>query len=121
MSIQANRHYVILKHTAPGDIHWDFMLETGDHLSTWRVSIPPNKLCCTCADAEKIFDHSKKFLTYQGPVNKGKGNVIIEDEGIYSIIRENEDELQIKIKANILNGIFTMTKHSNNSWKLSPL
>jgi hypothetical protein len=110
----------MLKHTVPGDIHWDFMLESGDLLSTWRVSIPPDKLSCTCADAEKIFDHPKKFLTYQGPVNNGKGSVIIEDSGTYSIIRESEGNLQIQINAKILCGTFNLTKKSENTWKLSP-
>jgi hypothetical protein len=121
MSIQADRHYVILKHTRPDDIHWDFMLESGEQLSTWRMSIPPEQISCNGATAEKIFDHSKKFLTYQGPVNKGKGNVTIEDEGMYSVISEGEDELQICIKAKILNGNYYLVRKSQDSWQLRPL
>ncbi len=121
MSIQVNRNYVILKHTGPDDIHWDFMLESEDLLSTWRISIPPAELSNTATTAEKIFDHSKKFLTYRGPVNKGKSNVTIADKGTYSIISENKDQLQIRIKAKILNRKFSLIKRPENTWEITPL
>lgn len=96
------------------------MLETEGHLSTWRVNIGPEELKTTPAKAEKIFDHDLKFLTYQGPVNKGKGNVTTADKGTYSIIAKTPEKLQIRINANILNGTYTLTKISENTWQFAP-
>lgn len=120
MTHPKNPHYVILKHTTPKDTHWDFMLETGDHLSTWRIPIHPNKLKTTPAKAEKIFDHPIKFLSYQGPVNKGTGNVTTADKGTYKIISQTPKKLQIKIKARIINGTYTLAKVINNTWQIAP-
>lgn len=119
MSSPQTKHYVILKHTTPDGIHWDFMLETGDHLETWRIPIPPEKIRIAPTNAEKIFDHPIKFLTYQGPVNKGKGNVTIEDKGTYAIISKTPELLQIQIKAKILKGNYTLKQTSKKNWQIS--
>jgi len=119
MNLTGNSRYVILKHTTPKDVHFDFMLETGDHLSTWRINIGPEELKTTPAKAEKIFDHKLKFLTYQGPVNNETGNVTTADKGTYLIISETPKKLQIHIKAIILNGTFTLTKKTKNIWKIT--
>ena len=73
------------------------MLETESHLSTWRINTPPEELKTTPAKAEKIFDHDLKFLTYQGPVNKGKGKVTTADKGTYSIITKTGEKLHIVV------------------------
>lgn len=119
MSIPQKSCYVVLKHTTPDGIHWDFMLETRDNLKTWRITTPPQKLQSTVTNAEKIFDHPKKFLTYEGSVNNGTGNVVTVDKGTYSIVNENENELNIQIVATILNGIYTLTKITEKNWKIS--
>ena len=116
MSIPQNKHYVILRHVTPAGTHWDFMLEKNDHLATWRINIPPEQLRSTPADAEKIFDHPKKFLTYEGPVNKGIGKVSRQDKGTYTIINETPEKLQIRINANILNGNYTLRQNSKDIW-----
>lgn len=96
------------------------MLENEGHLSTWRINTPPEELKTTPAKAEKIFDHDLKFLTYQGPVNKGKGNVTTADKGTYSIITQTPKKLQIQIDAKILNGTYNLTKESENTWQITP-
>jgi hypothetical protein len=120
MNLAENSRYVILKHTTPKDTHFDFMLETGDHLSTWRINIGPEELKTTPAKAEKIFDHKLKFLTYQGPVNNGPGNVTTADKGTYSIITQTSEKLQIQIDANILSGTYTLQQKTKNTWQITP-
>jgi hypothetical protein len=120
MTHQKNANYVILKHTTPKDTHWDFMLENEGVLSTWRIPIPPNELKTSPAEAEKIFDHPIKFLTYQGPVNKATGNVTTADKGTYKIISQTPKKLQIKIKAKILNGTYALQQITNNTWQFAP-
>jgi len=120
MTLPTKARYVNLKHTTPEDSHFDFMLETGRHLSTWRISVPPDELVTTTAQAEKIFDHKLKFLTYQGPVNKGTGNVIRADKGTYSIKTETPEKLVIKIQADILNGTYILQHKEGSTWQISP-
>ncbi|MEN6385534.1 MAG: endonuclease/exonuclease/phosphatase family protein [Phycisphaerales bacterium] len=104
------RQFVIHKHTRGDDIHWDLMIEDGDVLKTWRLENPPEKLA---GDSDKlnpvktkatpIQDHDKKFLTYQGPVNKNTGTAEIVDEGTCEV---NKDFTRIKYNGNILKNDF---------------
>jgi hypothetical protein len=104
------RHFVIHKHTSQGQTHWDLMIESGDKLKTWRLENPPEKLASVKTKATPIFDHDKKFLTYQGPVNNGKGNVEIVDEGTCEIELMNENKININFEGKILKDRFWLIK-----------
>ncbi|MDD5135706.1 MAG: DNA polymerase ligase N-terminal domain-containing protein [Phycisphaerae bacterium] len=103
---QKIKQFVIHKHTQEGKTHWDLMIEDGDKLKTWRLENPPEKLAKGKTKATPIFDHDKKFLTYQGPVNHGKGTVEIVDEGICTIESDDEHNLKIKFEGKTLNGLY---------------
>jgi hypothetical protein len=107
--------FVVHKHTQENEAHWDLMIEQGDTLKTWRLENPPEKLAKEKTKATPIFDHDKKFLTYQGPVNNGKGTVEIVDEGICTIESRSEHNLKIKFDGKILRGIFQLAK-IKDSW-----
>ena len=111
------RQYVTLKHTTPKGIHRDFMLEFGEILATWRIEIGPEKLPDRPAAAEKIFDHPKKFLSYEGPVNNGTGSVVREDKGVYKLISESDGRLEIEISAEAVSGKFLLERISGSQWK----
>jgi hypothetical protein len=96
--------FVIHKHTQGNEVHWDLMIEAGDILKTWRLDNPPEKLAAETTKATPIFDHDKKFLIYQGPVNNGKGNVEIVDEGTCTIESVNGNELKINFNGKTLRG-----------------
>lgn len=105
--------YVIQRHERQNEpTHWDLMLETTnagkscDILETYRVGIPPEKWGGEPIKAARIFDHATKFLTYQGPVNKGKGNVKIADSGIYGVISRNDNRMTIRFTGEVLKGEF---------------
>jgi bifunctional non-homologous end joining protein LigD len=102
------RQFVIHKHTRGTDIHWDLMIEQGDVLKTWRLDNPPEKLATEKTTAIPIFDHDKKFLTYQGIVNNGTGTVEIADEGTCEIISNKE----IYFDGKILSGTIAFESES---------
>lgn len=77
----AAKQFVISEHTTKNGVHWDLMLEMHDYLWTWRLNVPPEKITDTPVSAEPIFDHSPRFLTYEGPVQNGTGRVKIADKG----------------------------------------
>ena len=109
------QRFVIHKHTQEGQIHWDLMIEQGDSLKTWRLENPPEKLAKEKTKATPISDHDKKFLAYQGPVNNGKGNVEIVDEGVCTIESDDENQMKINFEGKILRGIFQLAK-IKDSW-----
>jgi hypothetical protein len=116
--------FVVHKHTQEGQTHWDLMLEWGDKLKTWRLENPPEKLAAQKNKAIPIFDHDKKFLTYQGPVNNGKGTVEIVDEGKLKITSEKDGIMgimELDIQGKILNGNFTLVRTQNNDWELTKI
>lgn len=106
--MEEKKRYVIQKHTRQDEpAHWDLMLEKGDCLETYRIGNEPDQWSKGPIDAEKIFDHPLKFLTYEGIVNKGKGIVAIADKGTYEVMSQNEKQLKIRFSGAILKATIT--------------
>jgi hypothetical protein len=80
----SQKKFVIQQHTTPDGVHWDLMLKKDDCLWTWRLNVPPNQIKDQSITAERIADHPLQFLTYEGPVQNGTGNVKIADKGTYT-------------------------------------
>ncbi|MBN1392228.1 MAG: hypothetical protein JW947_05430 [Sedimentisphaerales bacterium] len=114
-----NKKFVIQQHTSGSDVHWDFMLQIGDSLQTYRLDKTPQQLTKTPANAVKIFDHQLKFLTYEGPVNKGRGTVRIVDSGTYEILNQSDDQLEMNLNGKILKGNFTLSHIEGDDWKFA--
>ncbi|MBN1788152.1 MAG: hypothetical protein JW806_07130 [Sedimentisphaerales bacterium] len=106
--------FVIHKHTKEGQIHWDLMIEEPDYLKTWQLENPPEKLSGQKNKAVPIFDHDKKFLTYQGPVNNGKGSVEIVDEGVCKIESKTENDIIVTFQGKVLKGKFGFIIQQND-------
>jgi len=111
--------FVIQKHTREGMSHWDLMLERDNSLETFRLELPPEKLAQQQSTAVKIFDHPLKFLTYKGPINKGKGSVEISEAGTYRIIGKTENEMLLQFDGKILKGRFTLRLIEDDKWQFS--
>ena len=76
-----SQRYVILHHLLPGDEHWDFMLEHGNTLLTWRIPRDPTLPGEWPIRCERIGDHRKAYLDYEGPVSGDRGVVTRVDRG----------------------------------------
>jgi hypothetical protein len=74
--------FVILTHDHP-HLHWDFFLEEGDMLRSWRLAEEPVAGKSIAATAQAI--HRKHYLDYEGPVGGNRGNVTRWDFGDYTI------------------------------------
>ena len=96
------------------------MLRSGDCLATWRLDLPPEVLKNNTANAIKIADHPLRFLTYQGPVNKGEGSVTIVAKGFYDLIADDDQGVHIALKSKELTGNFNLICQQNKSWLLTP-
>jgi hypothetical protein len=95
------------------------MLESGNTLLTWRLDKNPAEIDSS-SEALKIFDHPLKFLTYEGPVNEGKGRVQIADAGTYKVMHENDEQIELDLQGQILKGIFSLTHVKDDHWQLAP-
>jgi bifunctional non-homologous end joining protein LigD len=115
-----NKKFVIQEHLSGSDVHWDFMLESGGILQTYRLDKALSEALHLAVNATKIFDHPLKFLTYQGPVNKGQGSVRIIETGTYRIVHQAHDRIELDLNGKILKGNFTLTHIEGDNWQFAP-
>lgn len=111
-----DRKFVIQKHTRPGDVHWDLMLESGQVLETYRLAMPPEQLL-NKTTAVRIADHPVRFLTYEGTVNKGAGTVEIAETGTYQVLTDKEGLRELQLNGKILKGKFTLSHTDAEKWQ----
>ena len=111
--------FVIQKHTKAKQMHWDLMFQAGDILQTFRIQLSPEKIMNKGCIATKIFDHPSKFLTYEGAVNKGTGEVKIEDKGTYKLISKEQNIWQLLLNGKVLSGKFSLKAIEKNKWQFS--
>ena len=73
--------YVILRHEGVPDPHYDLMFETseGSALATWRSRAwPPGAELL-----ERLPEHRREYLAYEGPVSNSRGYVKQVQVGTY--------------------------------------
>lgn len=106
--------YVIHHHTGhPTEkAHFDFMIEENETLLTWRLSenAMKNFLAGIKVFAQRIADHRKKYLTYEGPITCDRGMVKIVDKGECTALHIDENVQQYAIKGLILHGSLSIQK-----------
>lgn len=113
------RKFVIQKHSKASEAHWDLMLEVSGVLQTYRLELPPEKLPQQLNTAVKISDHPLKFLTYEGSVDTGSGNVEIADSGTYRLLNGCKDRQELQLDGKILKGKFTLTHIKDDKWEFT--
>lgn len=118
--------------------HWDLMLEQDDVLTTFRLEEPPEQVLVHAVRAERIFDHPLRFLSYEGPVQKGTGHVHIVERGTWQPVgrdRRVEEGWQPQaelgdgslstpscrfiLEGAILSGTFTLVRTSETEWRFA--
>jgi hypothetical protein len=108
--------FVILEHDHP-ELHWDFMLEDGGVLRTWRFAAPP-ALGQGCA-AHRLLDHRLAYLDYEGPVGGGRGNVRRWERGSYNWLRDTSDDIEVRLAGERLRGVVRLTRRSGDEWAVA--
>ena len=103
--------FVLLEHDHP-ELHWDFMLESGDVLLTWRLDRIPNE-----ADefsATSLPDHRMAYLDYEGPVSGNRGSVARIDRGEYELLESADDSLAACLNGARLRGTARLQKNPSD-------
>ncbi|HOB73258.1 MAG TPA: DNA polymerase ligase N-terminal domain-containing protein [Phycisphaerae bacterium] len=104
------RQYVILRHVQSEGPHWDLMLDQGETLATWQLAADPAALAeknsPAVIPARRIADHRRAYLTYEGPVSRGRGHVTRIDSGTYELTRQDQTGWGIRLNGILLKGDF---------------
>lgn len=98
--------FVVLEHDYP-EAHWDFMLETEEHLRTWKLLDSPDSL--TPIKVEVSFDHRLIYLDYEGTISQGRGKVKRFDHGTFEWVEQNDLHVIVRLDGQKLNGLIKLT------------
>jgi DNA polymerase Ligase (LigD) len=102
--------FVILEHDHP-ELHWDFMLEVGSVLKTWRLAKAP-EFKEEAITAQPLGDHRLFYLDYEGPVSGARGKVTRWDAGTYEpLATEAGQEFHVLLEGNRVQGPAVMEWH----------
>ena len=113
-----SNRFVVQEHMTPQGTHWDLMLEKGKALATFRLSERPENALDHPVAATQIADHALRFLTYEGPVQKGTGTVRIVEHGTYRLWSETEDRIALDLESTLLQGGLVLTRKEGAAWEL---
>jgi hypothetical protein len=108
--------YVILEHDFPS-LHWDFMLEAGAVLRTWRLAAPPEP--GQPVQAAASFDHRLVYLDYEGPVSGNRGQVQRWDAGTFDWLSDQPGRLALRLDGGRLQGTARLEEASPGEWLLT--
>ena len=80
--------FVVLRHEGVPEPHFDLMFETapGSLLATWRAAEWPLR---NGTPLERLPDHRRAYLDYEGPVSQNRGHVKRVAAGNHSLIESN--------------------------------
>ncbi|MEW4490437.1 DNA polymerase ligase N-terminal domain-containing protein [Thalassoglobus sp. JC818] len=104
--------FAILRHDWPF-LHWDFLVESGNILLTWRLAIEPAYEVEIAA--EQLPPHRLVYLDYEGPVSGGRGEVSNWDRGELLDFHKMGDDFDLKIAGKQISGPVRIRKTSDSS------
>jgi len=105
--------FVILEHDHPV-LHWDFMLEAGAVLRTWRLEAPPQP--GWEVRAEPLSDHRLLYLDYEGPVSGNRGSVHRWDAGSFSWASDEPGRVAIRLDGARCRGPAELRRDAAGAW-----
>ncbi len=104
------------------DAHWDFLIEAPgtDRLPTWRLARNPLELdAATSAPAEipaeRLADHRRVYLDYEGEISGNRGRVRRLDRGPAHIERFEGEKLVMRLEGVKLRGRFEIARQTADS------
>ena len=107
---------VVQEHKRAGEVHYDLMLESSALLWTWSFAdFPGGSSEQSC---ERIQDHDRKFLTYEGDLSGGNGTVSIVESGSFDLLAAREDEVCFTARSKNISGTCRLMRRDENEWVL---
>ena len=115
------KQFVFHHHTGYGQPHYDLMLEYGKTLATWQLTIPLSEIQYKQPIiVQKIQDHRLMYLSYEGTISKGRGQIKKVDFGDYKLLINETSHWECFLHGQHSTAYYTLTKieGENNSWSL---
>jgi len=113
----AKTRFVLHRHAHPQGGHWDLMIEQADGLATWRLETLPEDEPAAIS-AIRIFDHPKQFLSYQGPLREGLGEIRLWDQGECELGEVGHARWVFRLAGHHLAGWFVLEFQGEQTWIL---
>lgn len=107
--------FAILHHQGFGGEHWDLMLEHGDVLLTWQLEEEPTPNHTLPIRAQRIGDHRKAYLSYEGPISRGRGQVRRVDDGDVIFEEITAACLRFRLSGQRLIGTFALVERDDEN------
>lgn len=114
--------FVLHYHTGYGEAHYDLMLHYGDALATWQLKKSLNDLTINKPiKVNKIIDHRLVYLTYEGPISRGRGQIKKIDFGYYQPIKIEPNNWEFILIGQVSNSRYKLEKYQseNDVWILT--
>jgi len=101
--------FALLEHTTPDGVHWDLLVERPgqEKLTTWRLLANP--LEADDVPAERIADHRRLYLDYEGPISGGRGSVRRLDTGECECEVASDGIWRLRLRGRHLRGEYWIT------------
>lgn len=114
------KSFVVLEHKTDPH-HFDLMLEREEVLWTWAYYEPEFPETFQELELERIQDHRKKYLTYEGPISRNRGHVQQMEKGSYEMSMNGSAQLEGSFYGNYWNGPFRLQKTERKGPRNNPL
>lgn len=98
--------WVLLRHALPdGSSHLDWMLDRGDGqgLLSFRIGEGTDVRAAAAFVGERVGDHRREYLEYEGPISGGRGSVVRIAVGEAGVI-ERAGEIRVVMGSRVLVG-----------------
>jgi hypothetical protein len=105
--------FVVLEHDHPF-LHWDFMLESGGVLRTWRLASAP--VLGAVISATPLGDHRSAYLDYEGPLSGNRGSVQRWDHGDYDLHLDSDGVIVVNLRGGRIQGTATLASSAGDQW-----
>ena len=92
--------FVVLHHTGVAEPHFDLMIEEAgrEMLRAWRVFVPPAEWGDGDVGAVRIADHRAVYMTYEGELSGGRGEVKRVAEGRGEVVQADERGMRVRMR-----------------------
>lgn len=84
------------------------MLEDGEVLLTWQLAACPGKASRFPIPAQRIHDHRRVYLDYEGPISGNRGTVTRVESGTFEFVERAPERTVLDLAGNSLRGRYVI-------------